>query len=604
MKISKKENISLMKIKKQKIKIILDIPKNNECFECSNLNPEFISLNNGIFLCKNCIKNHKNFPKSISKILKNDLNNLTLKNIQYLCCGGNEKLKHFIQFEFPKLKKLPFQNLYKTHALDYYRKNLEYLIEGGIKPIRPNKNKAYELLKINNNIKKIKNSNDNNNNNNNNDIIEEKITKDNTNSSNEQKIKKSRFTKSSERARSNLNIILPNFNNSLNNFNTINIYNYNDKIYTETYYKKRFFSQIFTLTNSDDNDLNNITFNKEENMHDLKLKNQKKEDKKLDTNIKIIKRKNFIDNELIKNQRNNIYEKPFFQNYINTDNKEKRIKDIQKGIEISSSELKYFSNDIRDMAQISNSNTSKNLRSSQKIFKKKTVGNSFSIYFKNHEQSSSIISQEKYQNKNNELFNKRNSDKYEIKNKFFEELEMNNSLEEKGKIKVNRQIKINKNRKRYSLSNIALDNKCNNEKIKELITEKNLKKKLNKIQKSKIIERIHRVTSIKKEKSNNSYNIGKSETEFIKIENNKNKDYTINKKNKNSLLIKDMINKPDNIKKNILEIIKSNNLSNLIITPNSKKLNHNFTESKFFNKNDFTREPILKELYKIKKDDM
>ena len=33
MKISKKENDALTKIKKQKIKIILNIPKNNECFE-------------------------------------------------------------------------------------------------------------------------------------------------------------------------------------------------------------------------------------------------------------------------------------------------------------------------------------------------------------------------------------------------------------------------------------------------------------------------------------------------------------------------------------------------------------------------------------------
>ena len=159
MKISKKENISLIKIKKQKIKIILNIPKNNECFECSNTNPEFISLNNGIFLCKDCIKNHKNFPKSISNIFKNDLNNLTLKNIQYLCCGGNEKLKQFIHSEFPKLKKFSFQNLYKTYAMNYYRKYLEYLIEGGIKPIKPNLNKAYELIKINNNIKQIKNNN-------------------------------------------------------------------------------------------------------------------------------------------------------------------------------------------------------------------------------------------------------------------------------------------------------------------------------------------------------------------------------------------------------------------------------------------------------------
>ena len=40
----------------------------------------------------------------------------------------------------------------------YYRKYLEYLIEGGIKPNKPNKNKAYDLLKIN---KSYNNSNKN-----------------------------------------------------------------------------------------------------------------------------------------------------------------------------------------------------------------------------------------------------------------------------------------------------------------------------------------------------------------------------------------------------------------------------------------------------------
>ena len=279
MKISRKENISLIKIKKQKIKIILNIPKNNECFECSNLYPEFISLNNAIFLCKNCVKNHIHFPKYISNIFKNDLNNLTLKNIQYLCCGGNEKLKQFIKNEFPRLKKFSYQNLYRTYAMDYYRKYLEYLIEGGIKPIKPNKNKAYELLKTNNNkkiknckINKIMNINDN---------IDETILKNVNQNSNTKKEKNIfKLTKSSGRLKPNLNIILPNFNNSLNNFNTINIYNYNDKIYSETYYKKRFFSQIFKNDNIEEineennlTDLNNITFNKEKN---LNFENRKK----------------------------------------------------------------------------------------------------------------------------------------------------------------------------------------------------------------------------------------------------------------------------------------------------------------------------------------
>ena len=608
MKISKKENISLLQIKKQKIKIILNIPKNNECFECSNLYPEFISLNNAIFLCKNCVKNHNNFPKSISNIIKNDLNNLTLKNIQYLCCGGNEKLKQFIQNEFPKLKKFSYQNIYKTYAVDYYRKYLDYLIEGGIKPIKPNKNKAYELLKINNNLKKIKNNKDVNNKINN--IEEPNLKNKKENSKFEKKNDLLRITKSSGRYRPNLNIILPNFNNSLNNFNTINIFNYNDKIYTETYNKKRFFSQIFRNDSIEEineqtnlTEINNITFNKEDN-NNLKVEYEKKDDKKRNSNIKMIKKKDFLDGQYINYQKNNIYEKPFFQNYVSTVNKGKRAKFLQKGYELSSSDLNYFSNDIRDITQnLNKSNTrnnltAKNIRSSKKIFRKKTVGSSFSINYKNHGKTTTNSSKEKIDNNNNnnkQIFNLRNSNKNRIKSELIEEIEMFDSLEEKGKIKVNRQI--NKNRKRYSLSDIIIDNKYGDN---EIIKERN-KKKFDKIQKAKIIERIRRVTSNQKEKNNKNVEkyIKQDDSQLIENNkiNNKNKDYKMNKKDKSSLLIKDMINKQSNIKRNILEIIKTNNLSNLIISPNTKKMSHISTEPKFITNKDLTKNIPINELY-------
>ena len=611
MKISRKENISLIKIKKQKIKIILNIPKNNECFECSNLYPEFISLNNAIFLCKNCVKNHIHFPKYISNIFKNDLNNLTLKNIQYLCCGGNEKLKQFIKNEFPRLKKFSYQNLYRTYAMDYYRKYLEYLIEGGIKPIKPNKNKAYELLKTNNN-KKIKNSKINEIVNKNDNIDEIILKNENQNSNTKKEKNIFKLTKSSGRLKPNLNIILPNFNNSLNNFNTINIYNYNDKIYSETYYKKRFFSQIFKNDNIEEineennlTDLNNITFNKEKN---LNFESRKKDEKKLDTNIKLIKRKDFLNKQFINFNNNNIYEKPFFQNYINTVSKGNKSKNYQRGIDLSSSDIKFFSNDLRDMTQkVNNSNTrnnvsNKNVLSSNKIFRKKTVGNSFSINYKNHEKTTTNNSKEENELNTKELIKFRNSNKYSLKNKLIEEFQMNDNIEEKGKIKVNRQI--NKNRKRNSLSGTIINNQYDkNEIIKDLIKERNHKKKFDKIQKSKIFERIRRVTSNQKEKKINYSEKDISEFDSQQIENNKEKEYKINRENKSSLLIKDMINRPSNIKKNILEIIKSNNLSNIIISPNAKKLSHVLTEPKFLTKKNFTNNLPIKELYQRKKEE-
>ena len=597
MKISKKENAALIKIKKQKIKIILNVPKNNECFECANLNPEFISLNNGIFICKKCIKNHINLPKSISNILKNDLNNLTLKNIQYLCFGGNEKLKQFVQNEFPKLKKFEFHNVYKTYAMDYYRKYLEYLIEGGIKPNKPNKNKAYDLIKINNINNKNKNTHIKINTDNKISNLDEANTntKKNTHIDNN-KEKNLKLTKSSGRLRPNLNLILSNFNNSLNNFNTINIYNYNNKIFTETNYKKRFFPKIFKHIKMDDisetnnlTDLNNITFNKEENNKKINEEIKYIQNKKMDTNIKIIKRKVFLDDKYFNLQNHEIYEKPIFQNYLNTFNKGNKNHKDQKHSNLSSSDFNFFSNDVNEIKTNKKNNifVNKSIRNSQKIFKKKTVGNSFSIHDKRHQTNSSNNSIERITYVKKEIFNIRNSNKAKLKNKLMEEFEMNKSKEEKGLIKVNRQININKKRKRYSLNNIIVESKYDyDDDIDENEKERKQRIKLNNVQKSKIIERIHRVTTHKKEKSFNSLNKDNKtglEKDLYNEEINEN---NFNKKDKKS------------------SIVKNNNFSDIIMSPNSKKTNKVFTEPKPLTKNDFLSKIAVKELYKRKKDNI
>ena len=580
--ISKKENAALIKIKKQKIKIILNVPKNNECFECSNYNPEFISLNNGIFICKNCVKNHSNLPPSISNILKNGLNNLTLKNIQYLCFGGNEKLKQFIQNEFPKLKKLAFHNLYKTYAMDYYRKYLEYLIEGGIKPNKPNKNKAYDLLKINNNIKNRNTHNKFNN-------IEKANTNNKKNNHNIKLGRNLKMTKSSGRLRPNLNLILSNFNNALNNFNTINIYNYNNRIFTETNYKKKFFPKILRHINIDDinetnnlTELNNITFNKEENNKKInqEIKNIQNK-KKLDTNIKMIKRKVFLDDKLFNLQKNDIYEKPIFQNYLNTfhQGQENKNNNTHKKYTLSSSDYNLLSNDKKNIF------VNKNLRFSQKIFKKKTVGNSFSVHNKKPQITTSTNSIEKNTYIKKEIFNIAQSNKNKLKNKLIDEFEMINSIEDKGLIKVNRQKNVNNKRKRHSLNNIILESKYDYDDFDEIEPISKHKIKLNKIQKSKIIERIHRVTSNKKEKSILSLN-KENESEIRNnslIEENNDND-SFNKKDKKN------INKSSNMKRNI------------ILSSNTKKLGKVFTENKPLTKKALSNKINVKEFYKRKKD--
>ena len=138
--ISKRNNNSNIK-KLSIIKSIRSDELNNECFDCGSYNPEFISINNAIFLCRNCALFHLNFDDNISRIINNNLYNLEEKELYYLYFGGNRKLFEFIYLN-PKLNKYKADLLYKTKELRYYRYKLN--------------NKVNEKLGINKNIESYK----------------------------------------------------------------------------------------------------------------------------------------------------------------------------------------------------------------------------------------------------------------------------------------------------------------------------------------------------------------------------------------------------------------------------------------------------------------
>ena len=132
--------------KNRKIQEIYKDEMNNQCFDCGKLNPDFISANNGVFICKKCMGIHYQFTDEVSLIIKNNLFLLNEEQINYIYFGGNRKLLQFITYDFPQLQNLQPEYMYKTQAMQYYRDNLYYLVEGGEKPIKPNDNFAYKLI--------------------------------------------------------------------------------------------------------------------------------------------------------------------------------------------------------------------------------------------------------------------------------------------------------------------------------------------------------------------------------------------------------------------------------------------------------------------------
>ena len=573
MNFSKKKNTALNIIKKRKIKLLLKDLRNNECFECSNNNPEYISLNNGIFLCEKCIDSHLTLPKTISNIIKNNLYRLTLNNIQYLCCGGNQKLIDFINKEYPNLKKLKPMYLYQTYAMDYYRKWLEYLIEGGIKPTKPNIDKAYELINIPLNLKKKKKFKSFNK-----IKSEESFMKINNNKY--PKIKpivgskiSFRFTRSLDKDFNNLNLTtIGNYNNSMEKDD---FFNYSNHKTLASDYKKRFFSTNYNkkfFSDDINNDKNNITdineiteFTEDDNVNINvdnnyeKIKKRINKKYKFDTNIKVLRNSNispdynnFNNNN---NLRNTIYSKPIYQSYLNSFHDGKNVLHLnKKQYTINPTEGKQqLFNSIDNLRNyISNKNNNKNIfnlkynnsndyqnngnklkinninnniiinknlnifynNSPQTIFKKKTIGNSFSINDKNQKIKSinnsidkNAIFQKINISKNNLFYNIKNQYKNEWKRKLIKQNKYENSnIVEK--IKVNRQFK---NKNIYDINNFNTENtysKFDNEIVD----------KINDIQKNQIIKRISRVLKNQKEREEKRKSLEKIKVNQKEIE--------------------------------------------------------------------------------------
>ena len=155
MSIFDKKKIPYNTEKLRKIEEIKNNELNKECFDCGACYPEYISINNGVFICKDCINIHNKFPKQISNTLKNNLSSLNNKELEYMFLGGNQKLLEFVNYEYPQLHKFKVNILYQTKAMQYYRNYLNYLVNGGVKPIRPSEQiNAYELIDLNEEFKK------------------------------------------------------------------------------------------------------------------------------------------------------------------------------------------------------------------------------------------------------------------------------------------------------------------------------------------------------------------------------------------------------------------------------------------------------------------
>ena len=728
-----KNSKALDTIKKRRISIILQDPENNICFDCSQLNPEYISINNAIFICKNCAQMHFKLNKSVSDVINNNLNNLSMKNIQYLSYGGNKNLKEFIRNNYPDLNILSPSYFYNTYALDYYRKMIEYLVEGGVKPVKPEENKGYELVnkKKEDNIGQKSKENILENNTRNNNITNKNKSyslikfrnyphpriKPIIGINKESKI--TYFSNTNKDNNNKLSQTITNLNDYKISLLSIDDENYNKpqmKIGSSSSQDKEKFYPNYK-NNYDIDDDNNINlssikgtiyeFNNYSTIQNRKTKLREKILKRNDGSNVDIKIKS---NSINKRNNNNIYAEYMTQNYINNyksrnnyeknshtnDNvynisknnnnkntttmfnydrrKRNNISNIELGsylqnkpgqngnyifnlklnstkptlrnniIGLNNEEIQEIKNNTNtNINNINNNiiinrnlnvfyNNNNNYNEPKEIFKKKPLGNSFTLNEKKY-----VINDidNLYQKNSENIFNIQKNPKKKV---------MKRNINEINFIKVNKMKKFYNANKEIKNNNEVKNNKNNNNnsKILQITVKKNLNNKNNNNPKyndinntldekheSMIIQRINRLIETQKERQeknkslsgiNNTGNSNKFKFKIINIEKINKKNQEIKKEKEHSetndennnkeikikiyerndksssyknlieprktnhSLMRELNNLPSGKKKNFLEIIKTNILANKSVSHSVQKIFNLKNEDNFTNK--------------------
>jgi len=97
---------------------------NNICVECGKLNPQWISVTYGIWMCIECSGKHRLLGLHLSQIKSITMDKWTEKEIEKIQHGGNKNFKDFIESHSAFNSQWTFEERYQSQLMALYRDKL------------------------------------------------------------------------------------------------------------------------------------------------------------------------------------------------------------------------------------------------------------------------------------------------------------------------------------------------------------------------------------------------------------------------------------------------------------------------------------------------
>lgn len=104
---------------------------NNACVECGALNPQWVSVSYGVFLCLQCSGKHRGLGTHISFVRSTTMDKWKESELEKMKVGGNRKAKEFFDSHSDIFPGMSLHEKYNTKTAALYRDKILTLSEGG-----------------------------------------------------------------------------------------------------------------------------------------------------------------------------------------------------------------------------------------------------------------------------------------------------------------------------------------------------------------------------------------------------------------------------------------------------------------------------------------
>jgi len=94
---------------------------NNICFECGKLNPQWVSVTYGIWVCVECSGKHRLLGLHLSQIKSITMDKWSEKEVQKVRAGGNKNFKEFLEAHDDYIEEWTIEEKYNSMLAALYR---------------------------------------------------------------------------------------------------------------------------------------------------------------------------------------------------------------------------------------------------------------------------------------------------------------------------------------------------------------------------------------------------------------------------------------------------------------------------------------------------